>query len=547
MRLLFVRTILLLAAIGLIAGATVRADPPKATSAGTAIPASRLADRIGVVTIHGPIDEMTLKTIERRVRAARGDGCTAIVFEFDTPGGELSTTLAISHLIRNQVPTNNAAWIRPNAYSAGAILALGCREILITPDGAIGDAAPIAIVPGVGLEPMPVAERAKLEAPVLMEVTGSALRNGYDVRLARAMVHVEDELWLLERDDGRRMFANADEYRILFGTDPPYGAGGFVPDSPPRTLPAVGSLDRDEVELEIFVHSPRVTATEAGRWTLLGQVDTATELVTLRGDEARRYGLASATIANEDELKAHFGASTILRYDESWSESLVRFLVSWPVRGILIVILLVSFFIEVATPGVGVFGTVAACAFLLLVGAPMIAGLAQWWEVLLILVGAFLIAVELLVLPGMGVIGVVGAILLLIGLVFTFVGGDLASAQSQSNLLVGFFATIGSFIVAGATLAAIARQLPQNRIFGRVMLQASVGDSAAPLTVALGPAPPAVGSLGVAATPLRPSGRAQFGDAVIDVRTTGAWVDANRAVRLVSIDALGGIVEDAST
>jgi membrane-bound serine protease (ClpP class) len=547
MRRFLARITLLLAALGFVAGAAVRADPPAAPKGGMAIPASRVADRVAVISVHGPIDEMTLKTLERRIQAARADGCTAVVFEFDTPGGELTTTFAISHLIRNQAPTNNAAWVRPNAFSAGAILALGCAEILVTPDGAIGDAAPIAIVPGIGLEPMPLAERAKMEAPVLMEVTGGALRNGYDVRLARAMVHVEDELWLLERDDGERIFANADEYRILFGADPPRGAGGYVPDTAPRTLPPIGSLERDEVELEMFVHSPRVAASEAGRWTLLGQVDTATELVTLRGDEARRYGLASATIANEDDLKAHFGASTIVRYDESWSESLVRFLVSWPVRGILIVVLLVSFFIEVAAPGFGLFGTVAACAFLILIGAPMIAGLAQWWEVLLVLLGVLLIAVELLVLPGMGVIGVVGAILLLVGLVFTFVGGDLASPQSQSNLLVGLFATIGSFIVAGAALAAIARHLPQNRIFGRLMLQTSVNESAAPLMVPLGPAPPAVGARGVAVTPLRPSGRARFGDAIIDVRTTGAWVDADATIRLVSIDALGGIVEDAST
>ena len=56
MRRFFVRTIFLLATIGLIVGAAVRADPPKASTAGTAIPASRLADQLGVVTIHGPID-----------------------------------------------------------------------------------------------------------------------------------------------------------------------------------------------------------------------------------------------------------------------------------------------------------------------------------------------------------------------------------------------------------------------------------------------------------------------------------------------------------
>lgn len=511
------------------------------------IPSSRLAHKVGLISIRGPIDDLSLTSLQRRLDAAQRDGCDAIVIEFDTPGGELGATLAMCHMLKTQGPTNKVAWIRPRAYSAGAILALACREIVVAPESVIGDAAPIAALPGVGMQPIPVTERAKVEAPVLSEVTESALKNDYDVRLVRAMITAEDELWLAERDDGVRRFLNAEEYVVVFGEPPVRGAGDYVPSEPPRQMPqAFDDEDAESRDMELLVHAPRVTVAERGRWKLLGQVDTDRELVTLHERQAVLFGLATGTVADESALLDHFGASSIERYDESWSEALVRFLISWPVRAILIVVMVICFFVEMATPGFGGFGTAALLAFLALVGAPALAGLAQWWEILLILIGGALIVVELFVVPGMGVIGVVGAICVLVGLVFTFVGGDLTSPQSQSNLLIGLFATLGSFFVAGIGLAVLSRHLPKMPLFRRLALEASVGDAPDALMVSLSGSTPELGQTGVAVTDLRPAGRAQFADRVADVRTGGAWIGRGTAVRIVGSDGLGYIVEDAS-
>ncbi|MDZ4830599.1 MAG: NfeD family protein [Phycisphaerae bacterium] len=535
-----------LGALGVLFIAAIAAT---ARSQGVAIPASRLANKVGIISISGPIDDLTLASLQRRNDAAAKDGCDAIVIEFDTPGGELGATLAMCHLIKTQPPVRKVAWIRPNAFSAGAILALACREIVVAPDSVIGDAAPIQAVPGVGgmgMQPIPVTERAKIEAPVLSEVTESAMRNGYDVRLVRAMITVEDELWLVERDDGKRLFVNAQEYALIFGAEPERGAGGYVPSAAPRSLPNIIEDDGAARDMELLAHAPRVKASERGRWTLLGQVDTSSELVTLRGSQAILFGLATATVADEQQLLDYFGAKELRRYDESWSESLVRFLVSWPVRAILIVVMVVCFFVEMATPGFGAFGSVAAVAFLVLIGAPMLTGLAQWWEVLLILAGGALIIVELFVIPGMGVFGIVGAICILVGLVFTFVGGDLASSQSQSNLLLGLLATLGSFVIAGIGLAILSRHLPNMPFFQRFSLEASIDNVATAPLVRLAAPLPEAGNIGSAVTDLRPSGRAQFGDRVADVRTTGAWINRGARVRVVGGDGLGLIVEDAS-
>ena len=510
------------------------------------VPASRQANTVGVITIQGPIDDMTLKTIERRLDDAAKDGCGAIVIELDTPGGALPPTLAICHLLKTRGPANKVAWVRPQAFSAGAIIALACREIVAAPESVVGDAAPIAIGPAGNLQPLPAEERAKLEAPVLSEVTDSALRNHHDVRLARAFVHMGDELWLLERDDGVRLFANAEECRIALGRDPPRSSERFVPEPSARgPLLDLGTNEPDDdTDREAFVREPRIDSSEAGRWKLLGQVDTADELLTLRGTEAVRYGLATQSIDTDGELAAYFGATSIRRYDESWSEGLVRFLVSWPVRGVLIVIMILSLFAEMVTQGMGIFGLVSFAAFILLVGAPVLAGLAQWWEILLIVVGIGLIIVELLLTPGLGIAGAVGAVCLLVGLVFSFVGGDLSSPQSHADLLAALFAVLGSFAIAGIGIALLAKHLPSVPFFKRLVLDANVGEGAT--TMALGPSDPGVpiGTTGTAMTDLRPSGRIVCGDRMLDARSNGAWIARGTAVRIVDRDGLSAIVEE---
>ncbi len=514
------------------------------------VPGSRYAERVGVISIRGPIDPMTLTTVQRRLERAVKDGCNGVVLELDTPGGDAGATLAICHLLKTSPPTNKVAWIHPQAFSAGAIIALTCREIVVSDASSIGDAAPIAIMPGGGLQPLPVTERAKIEAPILSEVTDSALRNGYDVRLVRAFIRVADELWLVERDDGKRLFADANEYEILFGGPPPRGAATrFVPDAPPITTAEEPNGDvsipntTDDDALERFVRDARVTESERGRWKLLGQVDGADELVTLRGEEAVRYGFAVARINTDDELLAHFGAKSLVRYDESWSEYLVRFLISWPVRGLLIVVTLLCFFIEMITPGVGAFGAVAAGALLLLIGAPALAGLAQWWEIMLIVIGFGLIALELLVVPGFGVAGVLGALCLLVGLVFSFVGGDLRTPRAQNDLLIGFFAVLGAFALSLIGIGIVMRRMHTSPFFRKFVLERAVGDASQVAMVGFGTALPDVGVIGIATTDLRPSGKIRIDDGVFDARTSGAWIARGSQIRVVGRDGLGLIVE----
>lgn len=506
-----------------------------ATAAAQAIPLERQASRVAVLPLTGPIDTVTLWSIERRLKAVRELGFDALVIELDTPGGEVEATLDICTRLRNDAPANSVAWVRRKAYSGGTFIALACRELVVAPGAAFGDAAPITMMPGIGLTPLPAAERAKLESPLLDELDASAARRGDDPRLLQAFVSVERELWVVERTaDGLRRFADRAELDLL-GLDPD---ASLAPIKPPVDIESlVPSRPSSGAELPI-------TAADRGAWRLAEVVDTDSRLLVVQPDEAMRWGLASAIVRDDAALGAFFGAREVVRLPESWTESLVRFLISWPVRIVLIGVLVVAMVIEGLHPGVGIAGVVALGALLLLIGAPALLGLAEWWEILLVVAGIALVAVEVFVMPGVGVAGIAGAICILVGLVASFTGTDPTSASERSALLTASVTTIAGLVLGAIMTWFASRWFRETSVFRRAVLAASATGNIEPPLKEVARLP-SVGALGRADTDLRPSGRAEFAGELFDAQSTGEYIPRGDAVRVVS--RLGGslIVERA--
>jgi len=506
----------------LLAAATmsVAAEPNARGQQTSAVPSGRQASRVAVLPITGAIDEVTLWSVERRLHSVNEGRFDAVAFELDTPGGEVGAMLDICLRIKSEAPANTVAWIKPKAYSAGTYIALTCRELVVAPGSVFGDAAPIQAAPGVGLVPLPAAERAKMESPLLDELDAAAARRGDDPRLLQSFVAVERELWLIERiSDGARRFADRADLDKL-GIDPAKVAivGVKTTATSPHPMPPS--------ELELVPE-------DAAAWRILETVDTPQRLLVAQSDEALRWGLASAEVRDEKGLAAYFGASEIVRFPENWAEDLVRFLISWPVRIVLIAIFIVAVIFEALHPGIGVAGAIAAAALILLVGAPGILGLAQWWEILLVVAGILLIGAEILVLPGTGVAGVAGALCIVIGLVASFTGTDPTSASQRSALITASTTTFAG-VVLGAILTWFAsRWFRETSVFKRAVLSADVGGGMnAPVRGE--PTLPSTGTHGEADTDLRPSGRARFGNDVFDAQSTGAYLARGTAVRVVS-------------
>lgn len=561
--------------------------PTKGTP--VAVPAFRQATNVAVITVRGVIDQVSVQSIERRLKDAALAGADGVVFEIDTFGGQAAAALEICEVIKNSPITKTTAWIHPKAYSAGTFIALACNEIVLAPRATIGDCAPI--LPG--LIPIPAAERAKIESPLLEEVMESAALNGYDAKLCISFVAVDMELWFIRNTaTGKYRFVDRKDYQFLFGEDPPedartHGSGGipigdqafengnqmierFVPRGrsqrrfgPTSRSPSSTGKSMDEriaeAAQQLAVPPPAQPLTESDRdkYELIEPVVNSKQLLVLKTPRAMRYGFGKKVVSNDQELQAFIGATNLTRYNETWSEGLVRILTSMPIRILFIIVFAIGLIWEMSTPGVGVPGSIAAGALIVLLGAPALTGMAQWWDILFVIVGIGLIAAEVFVIPGFGISGICGIILFALGFVGTFIapdpGGGLlpSSPEAQSQGLRGMFALLVAFFACSIALYFISKHMRTLPVLNKLVLSGTSGDSAASHTM-LGamrdPAArlPSVGTLGEATTTLRPSGRARIGDEIYDVISKRGVIEPGSRVVVKSADRFSITVELAN-
>ena len=116
------------------------------------------------------------------------------------------------------------------------------------------------------------------------------------------------------------------------------------------------------------MNAPRAAILSVGDELVLGTtLDTNSRTLSAALREAGLDVVEHRTVADDRELAAHFGALAVTRSDENFGDALVRFLTSWPVRLVLVIVLLGGFFVEIAAPGVGWFGAASTAALVLLV------------------------------------------------------------------------------------------------------------------------------------------------------------------------------------
>src|SRR3954466_1721409 len=186
--------------IGLVTFAGMALAELPTTGVQPASPADSLQPQsAAVIPIRGEINDYTRDAFMRRLTKARALGAKVIIIQLDTPGGLVTSALDISRTIRGLRDLRTIAFIDNKAYSAGAMIALACDEVIMVPNAVIGDCAPITINSHGDM-----VGAAKALSPVLDDFRDSAQRNGYDPMLAEAMVRVEPVIYLVENDKGVR-------------------------------------------------------------------------------------------------------------------------------------------------------------------------------------------------------------------------------------------------------------------------------------------------------------------------------------------------------
>ena len=340
-----------------------------------------------IIPIREDITDKAFRAMERKVITCKAGGADLVILDMHTPGGDPFAARDIIELLTSELgDVHTVCFVRSDALSAGAMIALGCNEIVMTLSGTLGACAPILVGGG----ELKGAKREKYESFLRTTFEQSAKRNGYPVALAVSMVSYDMEVWLVRNKKTRELqYGLRGQWR------------GRV------TIPP-GLAD--------------VKSNPNAQWELVEVPVRKGRLLTVDADKAMAYSLASAIVEAPkdrpfDAIMERYNAGgepTVLI--DTWSEDLVDVIRSPVVAMLLVFAGLMFGYIEMHTPGFGLFGAISIVCFAIILGSGYLVGLAQAWEIALFVLGLVLIGIEIFVIPGFGVVGIAGALCCIAGL-----------------------------------------------------------------------------------------------------------------------------------
>jgi membrane-bound ClpP family serine protease len=458
-----------------------------------------------LVKAEGTLDALLAEDIQRRVKTAVGDKANVIVLQLDCGGGdvqaayETATVLMELNKDRPDKPVKTIAYVTDKATDTAMIVALGCDQIVMEKDARLGD-----------FERFLKDKAGRIEA---------LRKNLHDL--------AEGQLY------------------------PPTLAEGFVAKDL-RVFDAVSTKGPSERR---FLSDKELNDPEGQKnhgWTSQGEVKPAGQYLTLNADAAKKYGLAQAVVNGYDELCELEGVSPteVKAVSGDWLTALARFLADPLTSVILVMIGVTCLILELKMPGVSLPGVIAAVCFVLFFWShSQLNGSISWLAVLLFILGLVLIGVEIFILPGMGVSGISGVLLVIISIGLVAYGhwpqsNDewLGYGQKLGPFGVGILVAIG----LAFTLAKYLKYIPwANRLILKPQGEGADEDGESPPAESLLPELAGLlGAIGVAATPLRPAGKTQFGDQFVDVVAEGGYVRPGTRVQVIEIEGNRVVVKE---
>lgn len=257
------------------------------------------------------------------------------------------------------------------------------------------------------------------------------------------------------------------------------------------------------------------------------------KLLTLTMSQALELKVADLTA---DTLEAALAAAALPDAEvrtarQTWAESLVRFLTHPVISSLLMTVGMLGLLVEIRTPGFAVPGTVGLLSLGLFFWGHWIVQLAGWEELLLVLVGVLLLALEVFVIPGVTVAGVAGIVALVGGLGMTLVG----AGATPSVILTALGRVAISILIAMAGAFALFGALPRLPFGRRLVLDTGM---AADLGYVSAPESDRQwrGHTGVALSPLRPAGIAEIDGTRLDVVSDGGFIDAGTSIEVTRVE-----------
>ena len=261
---------------------------------------------------------------------------------------------------------------------------------------------------------------------------------------------------------------------------------------------------------------------------------------TLTTEQALNYQIADETAETLIELLKIYdlGDAEIVEIELNWAEHVLRILTNPVVTSILLAVAMFGLISEVRTPGWGIGGTLSLVALGLFFGSHLIVHLAEWQELGLFAAGLALLILEVVAIPGFGLVGLAGVGAMLASLVMTQLGDYQLWSIDEIAVVSGRLAA--SMIGAIVLSVVLLRSLSKFPAFNRLVLQSETPAADGYVSSSREHDVDLVGSEGVSVSDLRPAGIGLIAGERIDVMTDGEFIEAQRAI--VVVEARGSRV-----
>jgi membrane-bound serine protease (ClpP class) len=257
------------------------------------------------------------------------------------------------------------------------------------------------------------------------------------------------------------------------------------------------------------------------------------KLLTLTTDEALKLKLADFRADTLESLlqQVKLPGADIRRASPNWAEHVVRFLTHPIVSSLLITVAMLGIILELRTMGFGVSGVLGISSLALFFWGHWLVQLAGWEELLLVAAGVTLLAVELLIVPGFGVAGILGLLALFAGLVLSVTG----TGATQEFIFWAAGRVVLALLIAIAAAVVILRWLPRVPWGRRLVLETGLPPGEG-YGVAAGGDQRWLGRSGRAVSSLQLSGTAEIDGVRVDVVSDGELIEPGAPVEVTRLE-----------
>lgn len=434
-----------------------------------------------------------------------------IILELNTPGGEVFSSQQISDALKEmdtQYGIPVVAYINNWAVSAGAMLAYSSRFIAIAKDATMGAAEPVISGGEAGMQ----SASEKINSALRADFANRANFFGRNSLIAEAMV--DKDMLLVLRNGKITKLEDESQLRLETGMpDTVISAAGKL-----LTLDAKSLIEYGVADLEL--------------------PSKALEQVTEKELQTGSWP-ASKLALFQDTFFAKIPDAQIDAFQMDWKLHFFTFIASPAVSSLLFMAMMLCFYMEMNTPGFGIAGSLGLVCLSLLLLSSMALEAVSWFELILVIAGLSLLFLEILVIPGFGLPGIAGGILVLLGLFAMMLPAidsvqfdfETESFNAAGDVFIEKLTWLcGSFVISILLIVFIATKImPKTEFFKHLVLSGEENASDGFATTAALPSP---GSLGKAYSTLRPAGKVIIEDEIFDAFSDAAFIEKGQPIEV---------------